>query len=472
MNPQGQTDPKRWAVVGGGMVGLTLAHRLASEGHHVTLLERAPTIGGLASAWTVGPVTWDRFYHVILGSDSAWRSVLAELGLDDELVWRPTRTAALADGKLLGVSSPLELLRFTPLTLVQRVRLGVTLLWATRVKDGRALEAVSVEKWLRKLSGNSGFERFWKPLLRAKLGDAWTQASASFIWATAQRLGRARKNGLDAERFGYVPGGYAHITERFTAKLHSEGVAIRTGVGVKEVMSTNRGVVEIGLTDGTVLDVDRVVLTTPASMASSLVPQLSTKEQALLGQIKEQGVVCVSLVLDKPLSDAYLTYLLDDTILTGVVDMSSFVAPEQLGGRGLVYLPRYCAANDPAFSEPDDVVISRFSEALRQVYPEFSRATVIASGVARAKEVFAIPTLGYSDRVLPFTTSVPGVFLVNSSQIVNGTLNVDESVQLANRAFADLVRVPDRGQLAGLAATKVTGAASTLGTDGARKAAL
>lgn len=422
-------------VVGGGMVGCTVALRLAQQGHRVTLVERAPRIGGLASAWTVGPVTWDRFYHVILGSDSAWRRVLGELGLDDEIVWRPTRTAALADGRLLGVSSPLELLRFDPLTLVQRVRLGMTLAWATRVKDGRALEQIPVERWLRRLSGDSGFERFWKPLLRAKLGDAWPDASASFIWATAQRLGRARRNGLAAERFGYVPGGYARITERFAAALRSVGVEVLTGVGVREVLSGGQRV-EVGLDDThhSIIEADDVVLTTAASLAARIVPQLGDTEQALLAQVKEQGVVCVSLVLDRPLTDAYLTYLLDDTILTAVVDMSSFVAPDQLDGHGLVYLPRYCPPSDPAFTEPDDVVIGRFSDALRAVYPEFAARTVVASGVARAREVFAIPTIGYSDRVLPFVTSVPGVHLVNASQIVNGTLNVDESVQLAERA--------------------------------------
>ncbi len=447
-----------WIVVGGGMVGCTLAMRLAQRGHPVTLLERAPEIGGLAAAWTVGPVTWDRYYHVILGSDSAWRGVLAELGLDESIVWRPTRTAALADGRLLGVSSPLELLRFDPLSPLQRVRLGATLAWATQVRDGRALEQVPVETWLRRLSGDRGFERFWKPLLRAKLGDAWPEASASFIWATAQRLGRARRNGLAGERFGYVPGGYATVTERYAARLAELGVTVRTGVGVDEVRSVGDRVTV--MTTAGPLEADEVALTTPASVSARLVPQLDPREQSLLGQLREQGVVCVSLVLDRPLTDAYLTYLLDETILTGVVDMSSFVDPEQLGGHGLVYLPRYCPAGDPAFREPDDVVVARFSDALRAVYPDFAERTVVASGVARAPQVFSIPTLGYSDRVLPFSTSVPGVHLVNASQIVNGTLNVDESVQLAERAAATLAGSAGRraptGTLGALGGTQMT----------------
>jgi peptidoglycan-N-acetylglucosamine deacetylase len=50
-----------------------------------------------------------------------------------------------------------------------------------------------------------------------------------------------------------------------------------------------------------------------------------------------------------------------------------------------------------------------------------------------------VPTLGYSRRVPPRRTSVPGVELVTSAQIVNGTLNVNETVQLAERAASELV---------------------------------
>ena len=68
------TSPS-WCIVGGGMLGLTLARRLAQRGHQVTLFEAAPQLGGLASAWELGDVTWDRHYHVTLLSDAHLRRV-------------------------------------------------------------------------------------------------------------------------------------------------------------------------------------------------------------------------------------------------------------------------------------------------------------------------------------------------------------------------------------------------------------
>ncbi len=76
------SSQESWAVVGGGMLGLAAAWRLAQRGVRVTLLEAAPQLGGLTSCWSLGDVTWDRFYHVTLLSDTRLRALL------DEIVWR------------------------------------------------------------------------------------------------------------------------------------------------------------------------------------------------------------------------------------------------------------------------------------------------------------------------------------------------------------------------------------------------
>ncbi len=76
-------------------------------------------------------------------------------------------------------------------------------------------------------SGRATFQRFWLPLLRAKLGESWTRSNAAFIWATIQRLYAARRSGLKKEMFGYVPGGYARVLERFADVLTERGVDLR-----------------------------------------------------------------------------------------------------------------------------------------------------------------------------------------------------------------------------------------------------
>jgi hypothetical protein len=68
------------------------------------------------------------------------------------------------------------------------------------------------------------------------------------------------------------------------------------------------------------------------------------------------------------------------------------------------------------------------------MYPEFRRSDVLEFRVARARDVLAISTLGYSETTLPpLRTSLANVFVVNSAQIESGTLNLNETVGLANR---------------------------------------
>src|ERR1700730_3800259 len=88
---------QRWGIIGGGVLGMTLALRLRQQGHAVTLFESAEHLGGLASAWQLGDVVWDRHYHVILMSDLHLRNLLTELGLGNELEWATTRTGFYTD---------------------------------------------------------------------------------------------------------------------------------------------------------------------------------------------------------------------------------------------------------------------------------------------------------------------------------------------------------------------------------------
>jgi protoporphyrinogen oxidase len=188
------------------MLGMTLAHRLAQLGRQVTLLEAAPRVGGLTSAWRLGDVTWDRFYHVTLLSDSHLRALLSELDLEQEMRWVETKTGFFTGGKLHSMSNTWEFLAFRPLNLWQKLRLGATIFLASKRKDWRALERVPVAAWLRRWSGRGAFESIWLPLLRSKLGEAYRRTSAAFIWAHINRMYAARRTGLKREMFGYVPG--------------------------------------------------------------------------------------------------------------------------------------------------------------------------------------------------------------------------------------------------------------------------
>jgi protoporphyrinogen oxidase len=437
------TNPKSFAVLGGGVLGMTLAHRLADAGHRVTIFESAPELGGLASAWNLNGILWDRHYHVTLLSDSHLRDLLGTLKLDDEMKWVETKTGFFMGGKLYSMSNSLEFLRFPPLSLIDKFRLGATIAYAARVKNWKRLESIPVAKWLTRLSGKNVFEKMWKPLLRAKLGENYQYASAAFIWAIIARMYAARRSGLKKEMFGYLPGGYGRFFDRYAELLRSEGVEIRLNSSAAKVMPIDNGSVEVQLRSGERKSFDQVIMTLPSSVACGLCPAISAEERAKLDGIRYQGIICASVMLKKPLANFYVTNLIDGWVpFTAVIEMTALVDRDQFGGDSLVYLPKYVDPQDPMFEQSDEQIRETFVSALERMYPVFTRSDVVAFQVSRVRRVLAISTLNYSDNLPPMATSVPGVHIINSAHISNGTLNVNETIQLANTAAKELLKSP------------------------------
>lgn len=419
---------------------MTLAHRLAQAGKNVTLFEAAQQMGGLASAWQLGDVVWDRHYHVTLMSDTHTRALLDELDLERDMRWVQTKTGFYTDGRLHSMSSSLEFLKFSPLGMIDKGRLAATIFYASKIKDWKRLEQVPVSDWLRKLSGERTFQKIWLPLLRAKLGENYKDTSAAFIWTTIARMYAARRSGLKKEMFGYVPGGYARVLDTFSRRLFSERVYTRMGNPIKAIRKQPTGHVTLHYGDDIRNNFDRVIVTAAAPAAARMVPGLEEHEHKRLRSIKYLGVICASVLLKRKLAGYYVTNITDSEIpFTGVIEMSALVDRAEFGGNHLVYLPKYVAPDDPMFELSDSEIEEKFMRGLERMYPDFDRSDVLTFKLSRVKHVVALPTLNYSALVPPMQSSIPGLYLVNSSQIVNGTLNVNESVQLAQVAATNLL---------------------------------
>jgi len=435
---------QRVAVVGGGLLGMTLALRLAERGGDITLFEADDELGGLAAPWTLGNVTWDRHYHVTLFSDLHLRALLRELDLEESVVWSTVGTGFYTDGRFHPMNGALDFLKFPALGLIDKLRLGLTIAFASRIADPLPLEDQTVEAWLTRYSGRTTFERIWRPLLRAKLGERYRDASAAFIWAIIVRLYAARRAGLGAERFGYVPGGYRTVIAALAKRLAAAGVTLRLGSAVQRVAARDAARVRGGLVVETEeggrperFAFDEVVLTVPAPLAASLVPEFDADERQRLASKIYGGIVCASLLLDEPLGPYYVTNLTDDWVpFTGVIDMASVVDRAAFNGGALVYLPKYVRPDDPLFEATDEAIEASFLAALERMYPNFSRARVRAFRVSRVRHVFPIATLGYSRSLPRIETSLPGLYVLNSAHIVNGTLNVNETLALVERGLA------------------------------------
>lgn len=441
MNKLGKNNSSResLAIVGGGMTGIAAALELAKSGKFlITLFEKNENLGGLSSYFQWREMIWDRFYHVILSTDTELLKFIDELGLRDELFWRDTKAGFYGEGKLVSLSSLLDFLRFPFMSLWQKFRMGLGILYSTSIKDPSRLDKIYIRQWLTKVFGRRVYEKIWEPLLRGKLGCAKERTSASFIWATINRLYGARSSGTKKEKMGHVKGGYYTILQSAEKKLIERGVKVLTNSPVINLESPNNSDDrQINLTTNTeTVKFDRVLLTVDCPTVLKMIG--CKNHHPYWDQIKKVeylGVICVLLVLSRKLSPYYVINLLDrDLPFTGIVEATNIAFPEDLGEKHLVYLPKYLSSDDPLAKMEDDKIIEHFIENLKKVYPELKDEEILHKRLFRETCVQPLQELNFSKRTLEMLTPIKGVYFVNTSMIYNSTVNNNAAVTLAHKA--------------------------------------
>jgi protoporphyrinogen oxidase len=424
---------KEASIVGGGIMGMSLALNLVHKGYKVSIFEASPKPGGLVEPWNIGDISWDKFYHVILLSDLNTRRLIKELGLEEKLNWRETKTGFYTNGKLYSMSNTWEFLKFPPLRLVDKFRLGLTIYAASRIRNWKKLECQYVEDWLKKWSGKRTFDKIWLPLLRAKLGDLYKETSAAFIWATIQRMYAARRSGLKKEMFGYVDGGYQTIIHHLVDHLKKKGVNIYTSHRLQDLDSTPSQH-KLIFDNGNTYSSPRVIFTVPSRIIPKLWSNMPSKERIQHQAIKYMGVSCTSMLLKKDISPYYVTNITDDHIpFTGIIEMSALVDKQSFNGHALVYLPKYVDPEDEIFQRPDEQIHQEFKTKILQMYPHLREDDIVVMKTAKAPMVFALNTINYSRHLPPIKSAVNGIYYANTAFITNGTLNVNQTIGIANK---------------------------------------
>lgn len=427
-------QPKHVGILGGGITGLTAAFYLLRAGCRVTIIEAQPQLGGLATYYNFGPFFWDKFYHCILTSDRPLLQLISDLGLAEEMRWTETKVGFFTRHGLHSMTTSMDFLRFPAISLWEKFRLGMGILAVNRIDDGLALEQEPIGPWLTRKFGRGNYEKLWEPLLKCKLGSARDQTSASFIWATIKRLYSTReKDASKKEKLGYVRGGYHTVFTRLAEQVEAMGGEIITGARVQRIQGIDDGRVRVELVRDH-LDFDSAIATVPSAIFAKLAPELDLNYRARLEKIQYMGMVCAVLLLKRKLTPYYCTNITEDLPFTGIIEMTNLISLEETEGRHLVYLPKYTSPTDPLFEAGEDEVWNLFYSNLKRVIPDLEDRDVERRLVFRERLVQPIPVVNYSALVPPLETGMPNLFLANTTQIVNSTLNNNEMVRIAKTA--------------------------------------
>lgn len=440
---------KTVCIIGAGLTGLVAAYRLANNGYAVILLESTLEAGGMVSTFQMGKGRVEHIYHHIFTSDQDLIDLSGELGLADAFHFSETHDALYTDSQLHPFSGPLDLLRFKPLPLTQRVRTGLCVLKAGRIRDYRPLEQETAEHWLRRTNGPVAYNKIWRPLLRAKFDQDAGEVSAVWIWNKFKLRGGSRSGKAGRQKLGTMQGSFHVLIDALVRAIEQRGGRIHYGYTAMDITNWGQRYQVACILDNcsqATFTTDSVIAAVSSRQFANITTNLALSESYLqrVRQVRYKGDLCLVLRVRKSLSPYYWTTVCDDLPFVVVVEHTHLTGTEDYGG-SVIYLSRYLDVSNPLWIQSDGDIYRQFMAGLKTMYPAFDPSDVMDWRLRRTRYAQPVITCGYPDRQPEMETPAPGVYLAGMAQIYPEDRGMNYAVRIANEA-AGLVDRYLRGQ--------------------------
>jgi len=419
-------------IIGGGIAGLASAFRLASLGHRVSIIESSNVLGGLGTFFELDGRNIDRFYHCIMPSDDDFLGLIKDLGQSEQLYWDNTLMGMVYEGDHYPFNTPFDLLKFSPLSIIERVRLGAMSLMLGRLGNDEDLDGTPIEVWLRRLFGEALWTKFWAPMFSAKFGVGAATLPALYL---KKRLGRES----NVATRGYIEGGLFGLIQTLESAIKNANGTVHINSAVSNI-SQNRRKVTVSTEDGRSMEFDYVISTIPLNLLSKAASGLDGIEA--LPKLTYQGVVNMLLLLNRPLDRYYWTpSLFSGTEFDGIVESSALIRTEHYGGYHAAYVMKYTSRESELFGSAETEIADRWTREFLRIYQSrgITPANIRKVLVFRAPFVEPIYPLNYT-KVQPQTRiGQSNVFLATTAQVYPYITSWNSSIRVANNTISALL---------------------------------
>ena len=441
----------RIGIIGGGITGLAAAYELAKNGHRVNVFEKEAELGGQASTFPIEETRLEKFYHHLFTSDRHIIQLINELGLSPRMHWIDSQVGLFHGGKVYDFVTPLDLLRFTPLSLPNRLWAGLISLYLQRQTNWQKYEDITAKEWLEKYAGKSVYSAIWEPLLRSKFGDSYDEVSMTWFWGKMRLRFGSRPKGMQKEQLGYMEGSFQFLIDGLERRIKELGGEVYTNAPVKRVVvedgralglrsqvasrrsqaSKNSTTCNLGRET---CDFDAIIATVPSFAFSEIVPELPSDYIGQLRRVKYQSALCLVLKMKRSLSRIYWMNISDPSIpFVAAIEHTNYMPPEFYNGKHILYLSNYLPLDSPLFSLSKDELLQEYLPHVQRINPEFDLEWVEESWLFRDDAGQPIVTCDYSREVPDHQTPIKGLYLANTTQIYPEDRGMNYSVHLGQR---------------------------------------
>lgn len=409
------------AIIGAGFTGLTAAYRLVQQGHDVTVFEKENKPGGLALGFKKPGWNWtlEEYYHHWFTNDDSVLSLAKELNYP-VITKRPV-TSAYIDNHIYQIDSPLKLLQFPKLSLLERVRMGFALAILRYNPYWKTLEKYKTDDVLPKLMGKNAYDVLWKPQMKNKFGSYSNDISLAWFWARISK----RTTSL-----AYPEGGFLEFSETLAKKVQELGGKIQYNVTIEKIQE-EKNTISLGKLGS----FDNVIVTLPSFAFIKLCPQLPQTYKEKLTKLKGLGAQVMVLRLRKEFfkDKTYWLSVCETTApILAIVEHTHFMDKKHYNNEHLVYVGNYLPQGHEYFSLSPEELLKRFDPFLEKLNKDYKKNIL---GVDVFTVPFAQPIIppNYSHMIPPFETPIKNVYLANMQQVYPWDRGTNYAVELGEK---------------------------------------
>src|SRR5260221_1016355 len=428
------------AIIGAGPAGLAAAYDLTKAGHQVTIFEAADRVGGLAAGFRDEGWEWEleKYYHHWFQSDHAILSLIADMGLSDQVLFPRPKTSMWSRGKAYLFDNPVSMLMFPNLPWLPKIRFGLVGLYLRLTKNWRPMEKYTAEAWLTKYMGKAAYDTLWKPMLIGKFGDLYRDVTMAWFWARIYTR---------TVRLGTFTGGFQRFLDLLGERVQQQGATLCLNTPVQNIR--REGNILKVTAGGQTQNFDAAISASSPAAMLKLAPDLSGEYAEKLGKLRSMGAVVVILALKHQLlTDG--TYWLNlpasspdksksEFPFLAMVEHTNYVDKAHYGGDHIVYCGDYVPTDHEYFKLSDDELAERFIGALKTFNPDFTPDWIRKRWVFRAGYAQPIPFVNHSRNIPDLKTPVPGLYLASMSQVYPWDRGTNYAVQIGQQAAAQLL---------------------------------
>ena len=398
-------------------------------------------MGGLAGAFETKGDRLDCFYHHWFTNDLEVMTLIDELGLSDRVMVNPTRTGIYYSNKVFKLSTPVDLLKFTALPFLDRIKLGILTLRARSVKDWKVLESISASEWLQKLGGQNVYRVVWEPLLKGKFGPYADEISAVWFWNKLKLRGGSRGKGGE-ERLAYFKGSFASLSEAVAIDINAHGGKVLCNMPVDTIKPNKADRWSVSGNWGE-MHFDKVIVTTALPIIAEMISQWAdTKYYHKLKAIDYLANVCLVLRLDRSLSSTYWLNVNDTSFpFVGIIEHTNFEDTNTYAGEHIVYLSKYLPHTDILFKMTDTQILEFALPQLKRMFPDFNDDWIKDFHVWRARWAQPVVRKNYSKFIPSKNGPLSGFHICSMAQIYPEDRGTNYAIREGKLMAQDLIKL-------------------------------